>query len=517
MTTKTPEQLNYSKPLDVHTWSDYPEVNDFVNSLWDEFLADRFRDSVSKGKRPLSSIKKQFKVLLIDLFATWKRDPELLIGLPMSKSSYKTSSRYNALHISQKMIEIVNELVDMKLIEKHTGSEFTKRVTRIWPTQKLIAHFVKAKFSLLQINSHQNQEVIILNKGDFETVDEETGEVNTVTRQSKPVEYKDEDFEDIPNMRKGINRYNELLRTSFIDIGHLEHPYVVQEFWNRKKSRWENRPVQVSHHNKFVRRIFYRGSWNLGGRIHGGFWQQIKEERINILINDFRTVEQDYSGLHINLAYGIEGPDPLEDDPYLLDPLFNVTTQEQREWVKVLSLMIINAKDEISGIRAFRAAQPTGSISKRFTNNQIKLLIDAFKEKHHQIKDYICSDKGVFFMNLDGKITSKVINHFTDKGEPILSIHDSYICREQFKDELNTVMNEAVNELLGGYRIKIKANKEIEDISSLTNKGIINVSKMKEQYLNRPKDLKRCEGYEARWDHHKEWLHTIDNPIYFRI
>ena len=81
-------------------------------------------------------------------------------------------------------------------------------------------------------------------------------------------------------------------------------------------------------------------------------------------------------------------------------------------------------------------------------------------------------------------------------------------------------MNEAVNELLGGYRIKIKANKEIEDISSLTDKGIINVSKMKEQYLNRPKDLKRYEGYEgyeARWDHHKEWLHTIDNPIYFRI
>ena len=331
------------------------------------------------------------------------------------------------------------------------------------------------------------------------------------------MEYKDEDFEDIPKMRKEINRYNELLRTSFIDIGHLENPYVFQEFWNRKKSRWENRRVQVSHHNKFVRRIFYRGSWNLGGRIQGGFWQQIKEERINILINDFRTVEQDYSGLHINLAYGLEGLDPLEDDPYLLDPLFNATTQEQREWVKVLSLMIINAKDEISGIRAFRAAQPTGSMSKRFTNNQIKLLIDAFKEKHHQIKDYICSDKGVFFMNLDGRITSKVINHFTDKGEPILSIHDSYICREQFKDELNTVMNEAVNELLGGYRIKIKANKEIEDISSLTDKGIINVSKMKEQYLNRPKDLKRCEGYEARWDHHKEWLHTIDNPIYLRI
>ena len=128
MTTKTPEQLNYSKPLDVHTWSDYHEVNDFVNSLWDEFLLDMFRDSVRQGKRPLSSIKKQFKVLLIGLFSTWIRDPELLIGIPMSKSSYKTSSRYNALHISQKMIEIVNVLVDMKLIEKHTGSEISKEL-----------------------------------------------------------------------------------------------------------------------------------------------------------------------------------------------------------------------------------------------------------------------------------------------------------------------------------------------------------------------------------------------------
>ena len=32
------------------------------------------------------------------------------------------------------------------------------------------------------------------------------------------------------------------------------------------------------------------------------------------------AVEQDYSGLHINIAYGLEGLDPLEEDPYTLDP-----------------------------------------------------------------------------------------------------------------------------------------------------------------------------------------------------
>ena len=517
MSLKTAQQLNYSKPLDVHTWSDYAEVNQFVNTLWDQFLAEQYLDRVGRGKRPLTSVKQQFKVLLLDLYVTWKTDPDLVIGVAMSNSAYQTSSRYNALHISPIMIDLVNSLVEMGLIEKHVGSELSGITTRIWTTPKLIQYFKGVQFSRLQINTHQDQEVIILNKGDFESVNEETGEITTVSRQAKPVEYDDEDFEDISKMREEINKYNELLRTSFIDIGHLEQPVVVQPYWDRRKNCWKERRVQINHHNKFVRRVFYKGSWTLGGRVHGGFWQQIKEERINILINDFRTVEQDYSGLHINLAYGLEGLDPLEEDPYTVQSVFNVTKQEQREWVKSLSLMVINAKDELRAIQAFRAAQPIGSIAKRLTNNEVRLLIDAFKEKHHQIEQYICSDQGVSFMNLDGKITAQIIKHFTDKGEPILSIHDSYICREQFIDELNAVMNETINDLLHGYTINIKANKTVEDQSSLIQHGVINLSEMKERFLNRPKDLKRCEGYDARWEHHKEWLHEIDNPIYLSL
>ena len=110
MSDKTPEELRYSRPLDVHKWSDHSEVNDFVDQLWDEFLASEFAESVTRGKRPKTSLKQQFKVLLLDLYIAWKEDPELLIGVAMSKSSYKTNSRYNALHISQKMIDLINYL-----------------------------------------------------------------------------------------------------------------------------------------------------------------------------------------------------------------------------------------------------------------------------------------------------------------------------------------------------------------------------------------------------------------------
>ena len=117
-------------------------------------------------------------------------------------------------------------------------------------------------------------------------------------------------------------------------------------------------------------------------------------------------------------------------------------------------------------------------------------------------------------MNIDGAIASKVVKHFTDMNEPILSVHDSFICREQFKDELTRVMNEVVGETLQGYIVGIKANKIVVDLSSRITNGIINVSKMKDLYFNRAKDEYRCEGYLSRWSEHRYWLHMIEDPIY---
>ena len=129
-------------------------------------------------------------------------------------------------------------------------------------------------------------------------------------------------------VRAEMKRYNALLRRSFIDIGDLEKAIHQDQHWN-----------------KFVRRIFYRGSWEYGGRLHGGFWQQVNEDvRKKILINDFTTVELDFSGLHINIAYELEGLTPLSADAYQVELIFNVTVEEQREWMKSLSLMCFKAK-----------------------------------------------------------------------------------------------------------------------------------------------------------------------------
>lgn len=379
-----------------------PLCRSWNGSIW----AITNTEQTGRGKRPKGPKKQQFKVLLLDLYVAWREDPDLLIGVSMETGAYKANSRYNKLHISDQLRDVIRYLEKINLIGLHPGREGSKRSTRIWPTEKLTKLFQGANLSLLTINPHKDKEVIVLN------IEDKQG--------AKSVEYKDEDYAEIPRMREEIRNYNDLLRKSFIDIGDLEEPVYRHSIWNSKKQCVEERLVRINHFNKFVRRIFYRGNWQYGGRLHGGFWQEINGDvRKKILINDFKTVELDFSGLHINIAYALEGLPPLKGDPYETELVFGTSAEEQRKRVKELSLMCFNAKTLNGAFRAFRKEQPTGSEAKRLTNSELGKLLGAFKQKHPQIEKYLCSDQGVHLMNIDGAIAAKVVKHFTDKKEPI--------------------------------------------------------------------------------------------------
>ena len=494
MPAKTSAQLNYSRPLDVHRWSDYPVVNDFVDKIWEQFLAAEFINSKSRGKRAKTPSKGQFKVLLLDLFVAWKEDPELLIGVSLTRSAFRPGSRYNALHISYKIVEVIHYLKKIGLIDMHLGSESPRRVTRIWPTEQLKEIFNKTNFSLLMFRPHEKAEVIILNNKELNTKDE-------LSDKAKPQPYEDQDYAEIPRMREELQRYNELLWKSFIDLQDQETTLYLHQFWNRSKNRRDVRRLTIGHQNKFVKRVFYRGCWLLGGRFHGGFWQQIdKEKRKQIRINDSSTVELDFSGLHLNIAYALEGLQSPSNDPYTVEPLIGYSPEQQRQWLKSLVLVVINAKNEKEAFKAFRSEQSAGSVAKRFSDQKISILLEEFKRKHRPIEHYLCSDKGVRLMNIDGAIVAKVLNHFTNIREPILSVHDSFICRLECKDEVVRVMNEIVSDMLGGYIVGIKTNQNSE-LLTLKNKGI---------RLESSQEIENhglaCFGYLSRLKEHIAWV-----------
>ena len=102
----------HSEPLDVHTWSDHPEIKALCDELYD---AAGISTLVSKGKgnrKPKRTVKESLRVLILDLYVKWLKDPYLSIGFRKKKSSYKVGSRYNGHDIPEKDIDEEENLGD---------------------------------------------------------------------------------------------------------------------------------------------------------------------------------------------------------------------------------------------------------------------------------------------------------------------------------------------------------------------------------------------------------------------
>ena len=490
--------IDHSRPLDVHKWSDYPEVNRWVYSFWDEHLSTHFSGQ-QRGPKPKQDPKYQFKVLLLDVYVAWREDPTLLVGVSKSKSGYKAGSRYNALHISSLLIKLIDALVAKGYLEQKLGTEGAEgagRVTRIWPTAALISYFETAEFSDFDI-SRKDQECIVLN----DTKDEDG---------AKPLEYDDDDHPVIKPARAVLQAYNDLISTLHIDIPSLETPEVQTSCWNKKAKRWRIVPVRQT--NKFVRRIFYRSDWNVGGRFHGGWWQQVPSDyRQHIYIDGQATIEVDYSSLHIALAYALEGYQPPEA-PYEIELKdTGIPKHLQRGFVKQLVLTAINAKDRPSTYQAFRNEVNTEhrkSQLPKLTNEVLEAVLDTFIEANRQIESYIASDKGVELMAVDGRVTNSLIKKFTELKKPILTVHDSYIVL--FEDErlLRQLMATVLQEETDNYSFKMKA-ESLSPMWAEAMRDPMDPSRRYDAYNALGNKTKITEQYRQRLEHFKNWRSSL--------
>ncbi len=429
--------LDHSRQLDVHTWSDHPEVNAFVNEIYDTHF---------KGGKT-SIRKKHLKVLLLDLYVAWCDDPTLKIAMSRNVDDYKAGSRYNALHLSKLTIKIADQLAEAGLIAQVAGffdrrPAGNSRVSRIWPTDALIQRFKAARFGILDVGMPPDRETIILRN--------EAG---------ADIEY--DDTQETERMRAVLEDYNTLLRRTFIDIPTLRETYIdLSDQKSRKPSR-----LFINQKDKFVRRIFNRGSFQKCGRFFGGWWQRCpKEWRSPIFIDDNATSEIDYSGLHIVMLYARHGIDYWKDignDPYLIEiPDFLETEEQSRNLAKRLLLIALNARNETSTFAAFRNDADTGSSEKQLTNRQLSSVLNQLKKKHPIISVDIASDIGIDLMNYYSAITEFVIDVFTNKQIPILAIYDSYIVALDREDILEESMTDAFEKAMGVAGVKLKEETE---------------------------------------------------------
>lgn len=488
----------YSRPLDIHKWSDYPEVIKFVNDTYNEFFLS-----------PNRIKKKHLKVILLDLYAAWFQDPKFHIAVHLSEQAYsngqvsgKGKTRYNETHIKRTTIDIIHKLVDLDLIDFKRGfgrSDQPSYTTRIWASSRLIRMFENAKFGVFEIHylgENRKREYLKL-------------------RDDKKNDIEYDDTPGIIKMRKVLLDYNTLLEKTFIDVGSLDKPYISlppsKEWTRTSDGEWkENEPtrVAVAHDGKFVGRVFKNSSWEDGGRFYGGFWQRLgSEHRQKILINNIPTLEIDLSGLHVILAYAEKQIDYWSmtlEDPYTL-PVHGVNdTKVAREIIKLFFLMVFNAPTEKLAFRAFRNEWNYNLFRYRFTDEMLLKVLQDIREKHPAISDLICSGAGVKLQYIDSQVIEYIIKDFVANDTPILTLNDSVVVPFGSEGRLEKLMKEAVNAVTGDNKIQVKFNKNITE-KALNYRKFLD----RDYYLDMYKALKNptsADGYKRRMERHNRYF-----------
>jgi hypothetical protein len=222
-----------SRPLDVHRWSDHPQVHALIDELWLEHFPDY--DAVLAGRRgpkPKARLKDQFRALILDLYVAWAEDPELALGVNRDVGAWAVNSRYNALHLSKTILEFIDwmrskevGLLDYKAGRHDKTNPSNSRTSRIRASERLRAMFEAAEFGEEAITYAPAKEVIWLKSS--KAPDDEFGDPEEIVpTDARSVWVGYQDTPEIAAMRERLQAYNALLQRTFIDVASLEDPYV---------------------------------------------------------------------------------------------------------------------------------------------------------------------------------------------------------------------------------------------------------------------------------------------------
>ena len=426
------DERQYSRAIDVHRISEYPEVQNVINSLLSEL-----NDSNLIKNSPRKRILKHLKVVILDLYVAYLGDPLVYVSYPRSKDAYRQDQRMKQLFLGYgPMTTVINGLASLGYLQDHRGFYDQGRKTgfqsRMRATSKLI-DLIENYSVVPSMIALEDDQLIILRDADKEAIDyEETDETSA--------------------METALQSYNV-----FLSKYELALSLPTEEVRGFLQSR-RIAPFDFTRNRLY--RIFNE-DFTSGGRFYRGWWQNIPRElRQHITIDREPCSELDYSGQHLLLLYGLEGDEyrwlkGLNDDPYYLEAY----GEDGRSLLKVAVLILVNETNEDKAIRAIRQKINYDFSYLDSTDDYIKSLIEALKDKHPEIKDQLFTGKGGELQYQDSQIAEYVLKDMQARGQPVLPVHDSFIVQDKYLAHLYSSMKEAYR-MLGVDSIpevKIKA------------------------------------------------------------
>ena len=140
------------------------------------------------------------------------------------------------------------------------------------------------------------------------------------------------------------------------------------------------------------------------------------------------------------------------------------------------------------------------------TDKLLRHLLETFRAENEAIDAYICADKGVELMALDGRITAHIIETFTERGIPVLTVHDSYVVQQPHQELLQKTMDESCQTELGRSDFKIKPSKTLTPRLIQTFKNQDRTFNDYDYWEALREQEKVVAGYVTRYHHYGKWL-----------
>jgi hypothetical protein len=196
-----------------------------------------------------------------------------------------------------------------------------------------------------------------------------------------------------------------------------------------------------------IKRIYARGDTKLGGRFYHGWWQHVPSHvRQHIEIDGYKTVEIDFSGMSLRLLYAKEKLSlPLDADVYDLGfSDWQGSDDPRRKIIKKFVNAAFNDENEDYKVDAddlkFLGLKDQEDLRKMFYRKHQAVNID----KH------IKQGWGLQSQYLDSEIALRVLYAFALDDVPVLPVHDSFIIRLGYKNDLQQEMLKAFDEVVSG-------------------------------------------------------------------
>ena len=389
----------------------------FIDKLVDELYpkAQPKRSGVNVDEAFLEN--KQISAVIISSLYQAYSSPncENTISFPKRPEAYKQNHQTFIPYSRTRAFEVFEKLKSLQWI-KITDAIRGVRYTRIEAYGKLKDIFDDIGFVWFPQLPLQRYRSVLMR----DVVRNKDGKV----KRSPPTFKTEKDWvnveqtKEIKDIQENLYMINLFLSKQCItlDLDDKRLSELVNTVTNRKQDAelFDLRRIQLV-------RIFSRGSIDKGGRFYRGWWQGIPSiHRPHIRINGKKTIEVDYSGMHLRMLYALCNIEfPYDKDPYDIGlEAWEGKEDPRRKTIKKAFNAILNDEE---GTYKLKAKDET----------VLGLSNDEFHQKlkdtHPKIYQEIQSDIGLRLQKLDSDIAEDVLLQLTSLSIPCLPVHDSFI------------------------------------------------------------------------------------------